>query len=480
MSRDDESDPGPSAAPAGRPVEPPSPFNLLRHFTGAALAIIVVVTLIAGAAAVGLVRQAFLDMERDEADSLAEDVVAEMMQDNFGPERWGREPVPSALRRRLVEELRNFDVVEFALLANDGRPFESFLMEGGSERPPWDRGFEEALAGKVSVRWEADTWWPAVLLRADPLGVAETYAPVRVAGRQVAVARVRRDLTVMLAPAQHVLPRLLLLGALVASVVFASLWLLVRRADRLLKRQHVELEEARMQLEARNRLLEELNRRKDDFYAMVSDDLHAPLLAMRDGLQLLVVEGGDALNPFQREVLTENLRCAGAAVDLVENLLDMSRIDEEEDDLRLGPVDLVSLVRAVVATSQALAASRDVKLDVKAPVGEVEVEGDRRKLLRVVNVLVSQSIKHAASRPVTIVLDNGGAEVLLQVRNQGLGFAPEQLAALLDPDAAGGDLPEDVAHEFALVRRYVESHGGKVVVTSEFGDGATFTVTLPR
>ncbi len=464
-----------NAEPHGRagPEEGASaPFNLLRSFTGAALAVLVVVSLIAGGAAVGLVRGAFLDMEKDEADSIAEDVTGDLVRGGFGPDRWGSEPVPDALRAQVIGELRNFNAVEMVFFDAGGGVLMAFAPASAATRPPWPDALAAAWRGSAHPRWEASGWWPVT-------GAIETYVPIRAGGRVVAAARVRRDLAAMLGPAEAILPRLYVMGFGVGLAVFVALWLLVRRADRLLKRQHALLEEARSQVEARNRLLEELNRRKDAFYGMASDDLHAPLLAVRDGLQVLLSDGKESLNPFQREVVGENLRVTEAALDLVENLLDLTRIEEDEEPDRREPVDLVSVVRGVVATSQGLAASREVRLDVATPSGPVEVSGDRLKLVRAVNILVSQSIKHAASRPVEIVLEAEGSEARLTVRNQGLGFPPEHLAVLFDPERAAGEIPEDVLHEFAVLRGHVEGHGGTVRVESVFGEGMTLRVALP-
>ena len=459
-------------------------FDLLRYFTGVSLVFLLAVSIAAGAVASWLVHGALLHMERDEADSLAENFVTLLRESGFGRERWSiaNAKLPDELVRRVRERMDNFGVAEFTLLSVGGRALEDLTAPGVMVAPLWQGGVERARSGSVALRWEAGAWWPLLLLRSDLPGILETYTPVREDGRVVAVARVRRSLSPVVKEAREVVPELVGLAALLGVFVFGSLWLLIYRADRVLKHQGREIDAARQALEQRNRLLEELNRRKDEFYAMCSHDLRGPLLGVEAGCKLLLRQDKTQLSPFVREVISDCQRSSQGVLDLIDNLLDLARIEAGAEEFRPETVNVVPLVDQVVSAHHLLASAREVPLEVVLDVEELWVSGNRAKLLRVFGNLLTNAIKHANRKAVTVRVEACSEGGRVSVCDRGPGIPEDQQVAVFDRFATGSN-PAGKRHGtglgLAIVREFVELHGGRVAVTSVEGRGATFVVTLP-
>lgn len=439
-------------------------FNLLRYFTGACLLIVLVGSLATAIAAAALVRRVGMQLEIDEADSLVEDLVVTFREAGFGVADWPRTEAPPELRSRILEEMRNFGIRELTLYDLQGRRIEDLLGPGEVPPPVWREGLAEARQGRTAIRWEP-----------SPTGRThlQTYVPVRAAEGIEAIARLRRDLSPAMESSREALPLLVLLALAAGCAMSGALWLLVRQADRTLRAQRAELVH-------RARLLEELGHKKDELYAMCSHDLRSPLLSIHAGCKLALGDRAGRLTELQREVLDENLRRTEGLLELVDELLDLARPERPGAAIfKPEPVRLGALLDAVAATHRSLASSRGTVLDVELPEREVTVHGDRSKLLRVFANLVTNGIKHADGRPVTVRLTRGPEAAAVEIVDHGHGIDPERLAGIFEPYVTGDAGEGGVGLGLAVVRQFVELHGGEVTVESRVGGGTTFRVLLP-
>jgi signal transduction histidine kinase len=465
-----------------RPTWLDEPFDLLRYFTVWALVVVLIATLGVAGVSAWVVQRSFLHIEKDEADSLAEDMTMDLGLFGYDRGRWGSGTVPAGLRDGIERQMGNFGIDEFTLFSLDGRILEEFAAPSAEARTPWREGLQQAAAGETVLRWETGRELPIPWVRGKSRGDVETYTPVRDRGKVVSVARVRRNPSPNLLRAEGSLPLVVGIALAFGTTVFGALWFLVRKADRVLKWQHLELVSVQDHLALQNRQLAELSRRKDEFYAMCSHDLRTPLVSVEAGCRLLLE--ADLASAIRQEIAEENLRNASVVLDLVNNLLELARVEEQGESLETADLDLASLVEGVVAANRAFAASRGVALDVEAPSGEVVVAGDRLKLVRILNNLVSNAIKHAEGKPVSVVLERGASDVRLLVRDRGPGLRPEIRADLLEGrDFSTGrtGVPGGEVHGLglAIVRRLVDLHGGSLDVRTGREAGTTFVVTLP-
>jgi signal transduction histidine kinase len=474
--------PAESGQPGESPVASGKPLDLLRYFTGSALAVVLVTTAALASASAWLVHRSFLDIERDEADSIAEELVSDLRASGYGLERWGTASVPGAVRDATLGQMRNFGLTELTLYSLAGGALEDFATESAGTRPFWQEGFDRAGSGETTLRWERTYGGGIPWFRAAGGGFVESYAPVRDRGGIVAVARVRRNEAPNLAKAEEALP--LLIGCAFASglLVFGALWLLVFKADSILRRQYRDILEAQSALARKNTLLAALNRRKDEFYAMCSHDLRTPLVSVQAGCRLLLAEEGSSAR--RRDVIVENLRNASVVLDLVDNLLDLARIEDREDRLESASLDLRRIVEGVVAANRSYAESRGVWLELETPGECVLVNGDRLKLVRILNNLVSNAIKHAEGKPVTVALEQSASGPRILVRDRGAGLRPDVRADLMagrDPARPRGAGGGEDSHGLGLsiVRRLVTLHGGRLHVRANRDAGTVFVVELP-
>jgi signal transduction histidine kinase len=467
--------------PEGCETPPDPPLDLLRYFTGSALAVVLLATVALASASAWLVQRSFLHIEKDEADSLAEDMVSDLGLFGYDRDRWGSGAAPATLREGVRRQMDNFGIREFSLFSRDGKVLETFALETASARPLWQEGLERAATGETALRWETRVG-PIPWFRGVARGDLESYAPVRDHGKVVAVARVRRNQSPNLVKAEGALPLLIGIAFAGGLSVFGALWLLILKADRVLKRQHRELVAAQEDLARQNLQLAELNRRKDEFYAMCSHDLRGPLVSVEAGCRMLL--DGYAAPEERREIAVENLHNTGIVLDLLSNLLDLARVEEEGERLDAANLDLRGVVEGVAAANRPYAASRGVALEVEVPRDGVVVAGDRLKLVRILNNLVSNAIKHAEGKPVTVALERESSGARLLVRDRGPGLRPEIRADLMagrDPVPVRDAVVDEESHGLGLsiVRRLVDLHGGSLDVRSDAGSGTTFVVTLP-
>jgi len=458
-------------------------LGLLRYFTWTSFLIIAFVFGLSGAMVVYVVHSAYVEIEEDEADSLTEAIVVRMEPIGLEQKKWPGNAEAQRIRRELDAKMANFNIREFTLLALDGTVLTRLGPDTDHVDIKWRRGFQAARNGTVATHWQAEDWWHFIFPSTARRNTLETYVPVRHSGEVVAVAEVRRDLAKTLTRTPALLPRFMGLSAIAGLLVFLSLRIVIRRADRTLREQRAEIERINAQLEERNKFLEEYDQRKDEFLSICSHDLRSPLTGVLAGCQLLLKERKGTLNPVQREIVEQSAKNAAAVVRLTEGLLDMARIEAGQEGLSLERFDPAEVVKESLHAHEEQAHSRGVRFELHAPAGAVTLQADRLKVLRVCNNLISNATKHSQHGAVCVRVEPKGSEVLIVVSDCGMGITPEAMALLFDRFSSLArhkrSRSEGTGLGLCITRALVELHGGRIDVTSEEGKGATFTVTLP-
>jgi PAS domain S-box-containing protein len=230
--------------------------------------------------------------------------------------------------------------------------------------------------------------------------------------------------------------------------------------------------------------LHEANRMKDEFLATLSHELRTPLNAMLGWSQML--RSGTLSPEIQQRAFDALERNARAQAQLVEDLLDISRIVSGKLKIRADSVDLASVVMSAVDTIGPSAAAKRVALHVDTAVeGKLVVTGDADRLQQVVWNLLSNAIKFTPGHGrVDVELRKTGSRAAIIVRDTGRGIAPAFLPYVFErfrqADSTVARAHGGLGLGLALVRYVTEAHGGAVAVDSDGeGKGATFTVRLP-
>ena len=233
--------------------------------------------------------------------------------------------------------------------------------------------------------------------------------------------------------------------------------------------------------QAERRDAEEANRLKDEFLATVSHELRTPLNAILGYTTLL--RGGEA-SPEQQRMLAAVERNARAQAQLIEDLLDITRMLAGKLRLDARPTDLHGVVEAAVDTVRPAADARSVQVDVALEPDGL-VMGDAHRLQQIVWNLLSNAVKFTPKGGrVRVMLHVRDAFVEVTVADTGLGITPEFLPHVFERfrQADGGTTRAHAGLGLGLsiVRQLVELHGGTITVASAGkGQGATFTVRLP-
>ena len=242
--------------------------------------------------------------------------------------------------------------------------------------------------------------------------------------------------------------------------------------------------EADAVLHRARRIAERAARTRMSFLRMMSHELRTPLGAIRGFAELLEDEVCDLEAPPEVTEFTVAIReSAARALDLVSNLLDLSRLETEALDLRAIAVDLRAVVDGVAARHRAGAEARGLTLGADIGAHPVTVQGDPSRIEQVVDQLLSNAVKFTAEGGVEVRLCEADGQVRLTVSDTGVGIADDFLDGLFEPFAQ-----EDhrVNRDFggsglglAIASRLARQMNGRLSVTSEKGVGSTFTLTLP-
>lgn len=251
------------------------------------------------------------------------------------------------------------------------------------------------------------------------------------------------------------------------------------------ERKQAELE--REQLLAREQAAREAaqaaNRIKDEFLAVLSHELRSPLNPILGWARLLQNSKLDAART--KQALTTIERNAKLQAELIEDLLDVSRILQGKLSLTVSPVNLASTIKAAIETVRLAAESKSIAIDTHLDANIGLVSGDATRLQQVVWNLLSNAVKFTPEGGhVTVQLEQVDHQARITVSDTGKGISPDFLPYVFDyfrqADSATTRKFGGLGLGLAIVRHLVELHGGTIQTNSPGeGLGATFTVNLP-
>jgi PAS domain S-box-containing protein len=229
---------------------------------------------------------------------------------------------------------------------------------------------------------------------------------------------------------------------------------------------------------------ERANRAKSDFLSRMSHDLRTPLNAILGFAQLLEMDG---LKPEQQESVHHILKGGAHLLDLINEVLDLARIEAGHLSLSPEPVAVLELVQETVALVGPLAARRAITFDVNA-ITDCEIRyvmADRQRLNQILMNLLSNAVKYnrVGGRVRVTCEDAADGRVRIKVADTGAGIPPEKLALLFQPfERLGADQTavEGTGLGLALSKALAEAMDGSLGVESEVDRGSTFWVEFAR
>jgi signal transduction histidine kinase len=226
--------------------------------------------------------------------------------------------------------------------------------------------------------------------------------------------------------------------------------------------------------------LREIDRLKSDFISTASHELRTPLTSVQMGVHLLLEGAVGELTDKQAEVLQACREDCERLDKLMQDLLDLSKIEAGEDKPQLASLRARDVIGGAAEVLRAQVEAKGLALRVETPVDLPSVMADRTQIERVVSNLVINAIRHTKRGEIGISAERRGDYVAVSVSDTGSGVPKEYLTHIFDkfvqvPGATTGG----AGLGLAISRSIVEAHGGQISVQSEMEQGTTFTFTLP-
>ncbi|WP_335342986.1 sensor histidine kinase [Sedimenticola selenatireducens] len=259
----------------------------------------------------------------------------------------------------------------------------------------------------------------------------------------------------------------------------------IRAYSKELERKSLELEAATTELREANTRLQELDQLKDDFMSSVTHELRTPLTSIRAFSEMLLDDPRMALDDRKRFlgiIVSETERLTR----LVNQVLDLARIESGRGEWTTGEVDLAELIRQSIETTGQLFRDQGTKVETVIPEGDFRVWADRDRLLQVMLNLLSNAVKFvpADSGKITITLTRDQQDYQVSVADNGPGITAGQQEIIFEKfqrgDSDGVANPMGTGLGLPISRQIIEHFGGRLWVESHPGKGAIFSFRMPK
>ncbi len=238
------------------------------------------------------------------------------------------------------------------------------------------------------------------------------------------------------------------------------------------------------EIAAKSRELEAASQHKSEFLANMSHELRTPLNAIIGFSEVLLERMFGDVNEKQTEYLQDILSSGQHLLSLINDILDLSKIEAGRMELALAPFHLPQALENAVILVKERAARHGItlKLDVDPRLGDLV--GDERKIKQVLLNLLSNAVKFTPEGGwISLKAVQADVAVEIAVSDTGIGIAPEDQGAIFEEfRQVGSDYArkqEGTGLGLTLTKKFVEMHGGRIWVESAVGRGSTFTFTLP-
>jgi len=239
-----------------------------------------------------------------------------------------------------------------------------------------------------------------------------------------------------------------------------------------------------LELEQKNKELQKLDILKSEFVSVVSHELRTPLSIIKEGISLVLDGITGKINPKQDKILGTSKDSVDRLARIINNLLDISKIESGTVKLDKKLIDINYLVHKAASGFERKAKEKGLEIRFKLPHGKLELLIDEDRIFEVLVNLNGNSFKFTTKGYVQIEVVDHGHEVQCVVSDSGIGVSPENLSSLFGKfvqfDRIDGGGEKGTGLGLSIVKGLVELHGGKIWAESEFGQGMRMYFILPK
>jgi signal transduction histidine kinase/DNA-binding response OmpR family regulator len=237
------------------------------------------------------------------------------------------------------------------------------------------------------------------------------------------------------------------------------------------------------ELQAANQELARANKLKSEFLANVSHELRTPLSAII-GFSQILMDGIDGpMNEEQQQDVQQVNKSGQSLLGLINQILDLSKIEAGKMELVTERVELPELVASVLDSIRPLAQEKGLRIEAQLPADLAAIDADPNRVKQILINLLSNAVKFTERGHITIWAQPTGRMMRISVRDTGIGISADSQKVIFE-EFVQGDGSSTRRHGgtglgLSIVRKLVEMHGGAITVVSEPDMGSTFTFTLP-
>jgi len=250
------------------------------------------------------------------------------------------------------------------------------------------------------------------------------------------------------------------------------------------KRAEAKIMYQNEQLKLANEKLKQLNGMKDNFISTVSHEFRTPLTSIKGSIEILLGGIAGSIDEKARELLFICNRNTDRLINLVNNLLDLQKIETGKIKMKKGPLNLTVLAHKVIEEVQSFAHGNRVTLKEDFPKKTIRVIGDKDRLSQVMYNLFSNAIKFSPDGEVTVGIKEEKDLVKVSVFDTGIGIPQDKLEEIFEEfiriDSKIAQKWKGTGLGLSICKQIIQKHGGKIWVESKLGEGSNFIFTLPK
>ena len=256
------------------------------------------------------------------------------------------------------------------------------------------------------------------------------------------------------------------------------------RMQRAMLHMMGDLDIAKKEMEKAEKELKKLDQLKTDFISTVSHELRTPLAITKEGISLILDKIPGEINEKQEKILSTARSNIDRLARIIDDLLDVSKIEAGKVELKRELVDIAGLIRQAAFSFELNLKEKNLELKINVPEKQIDAFVDPDKLTQVLTNLIGNALKFTDRGYIEISLQEKEKEIACIVADTGLGISEEDLPKVFSKFEQFGRLPgpgeKGTGLGLAITKGIIELYGGKIWVESKLGQGTKFTFTLPK